>query len=169
MSAEKGSRKARLPKVSRPHMPGYGLPRSRAGLLSWKWAADRLRRSHNYWIITTRPNGAPHAMPVWGLWVNDRFFFSTGRRSRKARNLAVKPRCVVCTERAEEAVIVEGTASEVTDDSLIERLSPLYHRKYRPWKLDPGLGPIYEVRPRTVFGIAERTFPRHATRWEFEA
>jgi len=168
MPARKDSKKARLPKVSRPHMPGYGLPRSRAGLLPWKWAADRLRRSHNYWIITTRPNGAPHAMPVWGLWVSDRFFFSTGRQSRKARNLAVTPRCVVCNERAEEAVILEGTASEVTDDSLLERLSPRYHRKYRPWKLDPGLGPIYEVRPRTVFGIAERTFPRHATRWEFE-
>ncbi len=107
-------------------------------------------------------------MPVWGRWVSDRFFLSTGRQSRKARNLAVTPRCVVCNERAEEAVILEGTASEVTDDSLLERLLPLYHRKYRPWKLDPGLGPIYEVRPRTVFGIAERTFPRHASRWEFE-
>ena len=168
MPARKDSRKAQPPKATRPHMPGYGLSRSRAGLLPWKWAADRLKRSHNYWIVTTRTNGAPHAMPVWGLWVNDRFFFSTGRQSRKTRNLAVNPRCVVCNERAEEAVIVEGTASEVTDGSLIERLSPPYHRKYRPWKLDPSLGPIYEVRPRTVFGVLERTFPRTATRWEFE-
>jgi nitroimidazol reductase NimA-like FMN-containing flavoprotein (pyridoxamine 5'-phosphate oxidase superfamily) len=162
------SRKTRTPKASRPHMPGYGLPRSRRGLLRWPWAAERLRRSHNYWIITTRADGGPHAMPVWGLWLDGRFYFSTGRQSRKARNLASNPRCVVCNELAEAAVIVEGTAWEVTDPALIARLAPLYQRKYRPWKLDPDQGPIYEVRPRVAFGILERTFPRSTTRWVFE-
>jgi nitroimidazol reductase NimA-like FMN-containing flavoprotein (pyridoxamine 5'-phosphate oxidase superfamily) len=148
-------------------MPGYGLPRSRRGLLPWRWAAERLRRSHNYWIITTRPGGAPHAMPVWGLWLDDRFYFSTGRRSRKARNLARSSRCVVCNESAEAAVIAEGTAREVTDPAVFARLAPAYHRKYRPWKLDPAIGPIYEVHPRVVFGVVERTFPRSTTRWAF--
>jgi nitroimidazol reductase NimA-like FMN-containing flavoprotein (pyridoxamine 5'-phosphate oxidase superfamily) len=168
MHNRKHSRTTRAPRTSRPRMPGYGLPRSRRGLLPWTWAVERLGRSHNYWIITTRPGGAPHAMPVWGLWVGDRFYFSTGRQSRKSRNLATNPRCVVCSERAEEAVIVEGTASAVTAPSVLEQISPLYYRKYRPWKLDPGVGPIYEVRPRVVFGVLERTFPRSATRWTFE-
>ena len=149
-------------------MPGYGLPRSRRGLLRWPWAVERLRRSHNYWLITTRPDGAPHAMPVWGLWLDERFYFSTGRRARKARNLATNPRCVVCNELAEAAVIVEGTASEVTDPAVIERLGRPYQRKYK-WTLDPGMGPIYEVRPRVVFGVLERTFPSSTTRWRFDA
>ena len=91
-------------------MPGYGMPKSKKGLLPWKWAEQRLRKSHNYWITTVKPDGSPHTMVVWGLWMDGAFLFSTGRQSRKARNLAKNPRCVVCTEHAEEAVVVEGVA-----------------------------------------------------------
>src|SRR5918911_2460896 len=106
---------AKAPKAARPHMPGYGTPRGRKGLLPWTWAEQRLRRSHNYWVITVRPDGTPHAMPVWGIWVDQRFVFSTGAKSRKARNLQANPSCVVCTERSAEAVIVEGTAVTISD------------------------------------------------------
>src|SRR5262245_43588536 len=153
----------RAPRASRPVMPGYGVTRSRRGLLRWTWAVRQLKRSHNYWIVTIRPDGAPHAMPVWGLWVDDRFYFSTGSRSRKARNLAGNPRCVVCSERAAAAAIVEGIATPLADRSLLRRLAAAYHRKYRPWTLDLDLGPVYEVRPRVVFGVAEKTFPGSAT------
>jgi hypothetical protein len=128
-------------------MPGCGLPRSRSGMLPWRWGAERLRRSHNYWIITTWLDGAPHAMPVWRLWLDDRFYFSTGRQSRKARNLASNPRGVVGNELAQAAAIVEGTASEVTDLAVIERLVRPYAQKYRPWKLDLDQGPISKCGP----------------------
>jgi nitroimidazol reductase NimA-like FMN-containing flavoprotein (pyridoxamine 5'-phosphate oxidase superfamily) len=148
-------------------MPGYGVGRSRQGLLAWRTAADRLARSHNYWLVTTQPDGRPHAMPIWGLWRADRFFFSSGRRSRKTRNLEAHPRCVVCTERADEAVIVEGEARPVTDPAVLASLARPYQRKYRPWTLDLDLGPVYALRPRVVFGVFERSFPRSATRWTF--
>jgi nitroimidazol reductase NimA-like FMN-containing flavoprotein (pyridoxamine 5'-phosphate oxidase superfamily) len=119
-------------------MPGYGLPRSRRGLLLWRWASDRLRRSHNYWIITTRPDGAPHAMPVWGLWLDDRFYFATGPQSRKSRNLASNPRCVVCNELAEAAVIVEGSAFKVTD--------PASMRSAHGWRSASWRGRFREAR-----------------------
>ena len=90
---------AKQPKVTRPHIPGYGMPRGSKGLLPWPWAEQRLRRSHNYWMMTVRPEATPHAMPVWGIWVDNRFVFSTGASSRKARNLAANASCVVCTER----------------------------------------------------------------------
>ena len=165
--ASKRKTTAREPKASRPYMPGYGLPRSNRGALSWRWAADRLRKSHNYWLITSRPDGAPHAMPVWGLWLDDRFYFATGRQSRKALNLVRNPRCVVCNELAAAAVVVEGSAEEVTDPAVVERLAGPYQRKYRPWTLEPGQ-PIYEVRPQVVFGIDEKTFPWSTMRWRFE-
>jgi len=148
-------------------MPGYGLPRGTKGLLSWDWAETRLTRSHNYWLVTTRPEGAPHAMVVWGIWFDGRFYFSTGRESRKARNLAANPWCVVCTEKANEAVIIEGAAAEVTDAAKMERLGAPYHKKYKPWKLDPSMGGIYEVRPRAAFGLLEESF-KSATRWTFQ-
>ena len=147
-------------------MPGYGLPRGTKGLLPWDWAERRLSRSHNYWLVTTRPDGAPHAMVVWGIWVDGRFYFSTGRESRKARNLAVHAACVVCTEKAHEAVVVEGTAAEISDASAIARLAAPYRRKYAPWTLDPSMGGIYEVRPRVAFGMWEKSF-KSATRWVF--
>jgi len=149
-------------------MPGYGMPRGTKGLLPWQWAEDRLRRSHNYWMITVRPDNTPHAMPVWGVWVDGRFFFSTGRESRKARNLAANPHCIICSERSAEAAIVEGEAREVTDDAaVLAHIAPVYGRKYKPWKLDTSMGPVFEVRPRTVFGLREKTF-KAATRWRFD-
>jgi nitroimidazol reductase NimA-like FMN-containing flavoprotein (pyridoxamine 5'-phosphate oxidase superfamily) len=148
-------------------MPGYGVPRSKKGILSWAWAQRRLTQSHNYWLVTVRPNGRPHAMPVWGLWIEAVFYFSTGRKSRKARNLARNARCVVCTERAHEAVVVEGVARELKDEKRLARLAGPYHAKYRPWTLDRELGPVYAVRPRVAFGMPERRFVSGATRWRF--
>jgi general stress protein 26 len=145
-------------------MPGYGLPRGTKGLLPWRWAETRLTRSHNYWLMTVKPDATPHAMVVWGIWVDRRFYFSTGRQSKKARNLAANPTCIVGTERADEAVILEGTGTELTDAKRIEKLGAVYYRKYRPWKLDPSMGPVFEVEPRVIFGLREKTF-KAATRW----
>jgi hypothetical protein len=37
-------------------------------------------------------------MPVWGVWMEEAFYFSCGQASRKARNLALNPACVVGCE-----------------------------------------------------------------------
>src|SRR5262245_43998006 len=139
-SAKKNTPKHKPPAAQRPYMPGYGLPKGRQGLLPWAWAEQRLRRSHNYWLVTTKPDGAPHAMPGRGIWGGSVFYFGTGRRSRKARNLAQNARCVVCNERADEAVIVEGVAEEIDDPKLIAKLARPYGKKYAPWQLTPALG-----------------------------
>jgi hypothetical protein len=52
----------------------------------------------NYWAATSRADARPHLMPVWGVWLRDCFYFSTGPRSRKARNLSQNARCSVSTE-----------------------------------------------------------------------
>jgi hypothetical protein len=75
----------------------------------------------------------------------------------------------VCTERADEAVIVEGDARPVTDPAVLASLARPYQRKYRPWTLDLDQGPVYALRPRVAFGVFERSFPRSATRWTFPA
>jgi general stress protein 26 len=95
------------------------------------------------------------------------FYFSTGRESRKSKNLVANPRCVICTEKAEEAVVLEGSAKEVTDAAALKRLGVPYHKKYKPWKLDPSLGPVYAVRPQVVFGLDEKQGLTSATRWVF--
>ena len=163
----------KIPKASRPLMPGYGLPSSSKGLLPWSWAEQRLKKSHNYWITTVKPDGSPHTMVVWGLWQDGRFLFSTGSTSRKARNLAQNPNCVVCTELAHEAVIVEGVA-EVAEVAARRKMIPVYEKKY-DWDLstmkDDMLSmkePVFAVRPRVVFGLWEENFQDKSTRWTFE-
>ena len=103
-------------------------------------------------------------MPVWGVWVNDAFYFSTGRKSRKGQNLAANPACTITNDAGEEAVIVEGSAEEVSDTAALERVASAYKKKY---KMDPRSmnEPIFIVRPRTVFGFIEKSFPKSATRW----
>src|SRR3954447_22836348 len=120
----------KTPKASRIHAPGYGFPQNSKGLLSWTWAEQRLKKSHNYWITTVKPDGSPHTMVVWGLWQDGRFLFSTGSKSRKTRNLAENPHCIVSTENAAEAIIVEGVA-ETADSAARRKFLPPYERKYK--------------------------------------
>jgi hypothetical protein len=152
-------------------MPGYGIldPGAGTGLLPWSWAVERLTNSHNYWLSTTRPDGRPHAMPVWGLWLNGTFYFSAGRLSRKTRNLAVNPSCAVSTERADEAVIIEGVAEGVVDHALLEPFYDAYKAKYG-WdmKKEPFVNePVFIVHPQTVFAFTEKDLSGSATRWSF--
>jgi len=160
-------KKTKVPRTERPDIPDYGIPESSRGLLAWSWAEQRLRNSHNYWLITTYPDGRPHTMPVWGIWVDGAFYFSTGRDTRKARNLARNANCIVCNERAHEAVIVHGRAEEVRDPERIRELGKPYYRKYKPWKLDPAMGAIFVVRPALALGMYEKKFATSATRWNF--
>jgi len=167
------TRKPKSPKATRIATPGYGFPKGTKGLLPWSWAEQRLKKSHNYWIVTVKPDGSPHAMVVWGMWQDGRFLFSTGSQSRKARNLAANANCIVCTENAAEAVIVEGIA-EIADVAARRKMIPAYERKY-DWDLssmqDDLLSmkePVFAVRPKVVFGLWERHFQQKSTRWKFE-
>jgi len=156
------------PLSSRPHMPDYGLADS-AGQLPWSWAVERLEKSHNYWVCTTRPDGRPHAAPVWGIWLDGAFLFSTAAGSRKARNLARNAWCVITTERADEAVIVEGIVEEARDPALLAEFKSVYKEKYN-WDMGDVAEGIYTVRPRVAFGFIEHSdeFAKTATRWTFD-
>ncbi len=160
----------REPRASRPWMPYYGLlPADQGqGLLPWSYARERLEKSHNYLLSTVRPDGAPHLAPVWGLWWEEKFYFSTGRQSRKGRNLAANARCVVSTDTINDVVIVEGTAEELPVAAIPQPLFEAYPEKYPPWKLDPDLGPVFVVRPRVVFAFPESDFVGASTRWHFD-
>jgi len=159
------------PEASRPRMFGGHLEPVR---LPWTWAAARLATARNYWIATTCPTGQPHARPVWGVWREDTFYFSTG--SRAAQNLAANPAITLHLESGSEVVIIEGVAEMVADLSLVEQVVGLYNAKYH-WDLDPSQlpGPFYAVRPGVAFGwLSDESgldrgaaFHGTATRWRF--
>ena len=163
------------PKASRAYWPDALQNPSDAttGLKPWGWALERLEKSHNYWMATSRPEGRPHVMPVWGIWWEEAFWFSTGRRTRKAKNIAADPHCVIATEKADEAVILEGLAQEITDRGVWKQLVPVYNRKY-----GRDVGPLLEtsnscvfrVQPQIAFGQDEHAenFTEAVTRWHFQ-
>src|SRR5271169_4096815 len=156
------------PKADRPFAPGYGIVGAKdgKGLLSWAWVARKMKPCRTFWLATIHSgNGRPHVMPVWGVWLDDAFFFSTGRKSRKGQNLAANPACTVANDDGQEAVIVEGLATQVEDAAELERIAVAYKKKY---KMDPRSmdEPIFVVRPKTVFGFIEKSFPKSATRWK---
>jgi len=156
------------PKSSRPVMPpAYHIPSTMKGSVSWEWACERLTKSHNYLITTVDSGGRPYTMVVWGIWLENAYYFSTGSTTRKAKNLAANPNCTVCNENVEEAVIVQGQARQLTVDEIPESAFGLYQRKYG-WKLDPDMGPAFKVTPRVVFAMPEKLFPAGATRWVFK-
>ena len=161
------------PTPSHPYWPdALDKPTDSSALKPWSWALERLEKSHNYWIATSRSDGQPHLMVVWGIWWRNSFWFSTGSRTRKAKNLAGNPRCAVGTEKADEAVILEGIAEEIKDRSIWKQIVQVYNRKYggdvEPLLLASG-GCVFRVKPLIAFGQDEHTenFTESVTRWHF--
>jgi PPOX class probable F420-dependent enzyme len=152
-------------------MPGYGIlgADQGTGLLPWSWALDRLTVSRNYWIATVRPDGRPHAMPVWAVWLRDALWFSSSLRSRKVRNLQANPNCVATTEDATDPVVLEGTAQIVTDLDRIAEFLAASNRKYEVDYgldfLDPAVNATVRVTPRSAFALREADFTGSPTRW----
>jgi nitroimidazol reductase NimA-like FMN-containing flavoprotein (pyridoxamine 5'-phosphate oxidase superfamily) len=155
-------------------MPGYGIvgPDEGTGLLPWSWAEERLRRSHDYWVATVRPEALPHLMPVWGVWHEASLWFSSSNGSRKARNLAGNPRCAVSTDNAYEPVVVEGRVEFVVDRAAIATFAGLvddkYSTSYGADFYDPAVNGTFRLRPTSVFGLTQDDFAGSPTRWTFD-
>ena len=161
------------PRAGRPHMPGYGLRSGDDGLLPWSWALQRLTASRSYWLATAWPDGRPHVMPVWAVWDRGALWFSTGTRSRKARNLLADARCVVTTEDASSPVVVEGEARFERDAAVIARIAGMLSVKYAvelgPDFHDPDVNATIRVAAQRAFGLADEDLVATATRWTFDA
>jgi hypothetical protein len=159
-----------VPPAERPDSPppSYGVPEEGGELVPWSFVIERIRESGAYWLVTVRPGGRPHAMPVWGVFVDDDLYLETDPGTRKARNLAANPRVVVHPDGADEAVIVEGSASAfVPPRELGKRIAAEFTRKhpgYRPSASEWDNGGLFRIVPEVVF--AWRDMPT-ATRWRF--
>ena len=110
--------------------------------------------------------------PVWGLWLDDAFYFSTGHDSVKGRNLARHPAVAVHLESGDDAVMLEGRVERVADPATLARFDQAYGAKYGFYPIrdapnpdDPGL--FYALRPTVAFAWRERDFPQTATRFRF--
>ncbi len=153
------------PVASRPHIPDYGIPRSKEGLLRWEQVEERLAASMHYWFATTSPGGKPHVNAIWGVWVIGALYSGGGPQVRWFRNLEADPRIAVHLEDGKEVVIVEGRAERTSaeDDEEVTAVKAAYKDKY---DLDHP-APFWRITPTLAFAWTD--FGKDATRFRFDA
>ena len=132
------------------------------------------------WLSTTYPDGRPHLTGIGAVWLDDRFWFTSGPATRKSRNLEENAGCAICVSLPDIDLVVEGTARRVTDDATLERLAGVLRDQGWPATVKdgaltaeysaPSAGPppwfLYELTPTVAFGVATEE-PHGAMRWRF--
>jgi hypothetical protein len=135
----------------------------------------------HFFLATVRPDGRPHVAGVGALWVDGKFYIVSGPGTRKSRNLAERADCVISANLPDLDLVVEGTATKVTDEPTLQRLAERYDAQGWPATVKdgaftapysaPSAGPppwdLYAFTPTTAFGVATAE-PHGATRWRFE-
>lgn len=172
--------------ITSKNLDGYGTPP-----IPWEKVRDTLTSDitqapetggpnrHTTWLTTINPNGTPHVTPVGSIQLDGVWYFTSGPATRKSRNIAADPRCVVSVATHPFDLVIEGTADRVTDAGELRTVAEGYQKDGWPAQVDgdavtadysaPSAGPapwhVYRVRPTTVFafGTAE---PYGATRFE---
>jgi hypothetical protein len=64
-------------------------------------------------------------VPLLGLWLDDAFYFLTAETTRRGKNLAYAPHCVMTTSSTTLPaldLVVEGDCSKVRDDAMLHRV-----------------------------------------------
>ncbi len=165
----------------------YGLP-----TIDWAIIEDRLERGfsqapgtggpdrHTSWLATINRDGSPHVTGVGALWSDGAFWFETGERTRKGRNLARDPRCTLSLATREFDLVIEGAAEKATDSAVVATMAEQWRAQGWPAHVDasgvaltaeysaPSAGPppwaIYRITAHlaTALLIAD---PGGATRW----
>lgn len=160
------------PLPGRPDLQHYGVSSEPDGLLPWRFADQQLAAARNYWISTTRPDGRPHATPVWGVWLDGALYFGAETRSVKVRNLTANSALLVHLESGDDVVILEGEAEwlAAADPALWARIADDYAAKYDGFRPEPPTAqqPFIVLRPTKALGWQEKDFVRSATRWRFD-
>ena len=117
--------------------------------------------------------------PLGTVQLDGVLYFNSGPGTRKSRNIAADPRCVISIATHPFDLVVEGRAERVTDASELQAVAKAFNENGWPAEVDgdaltaeysaPSAGPppwhVYRIRLATVyaFGTAE---PGGATKFE---
>lgn len=140
--------------------------------MPWAEVAGRLAAARSYWLGTSDPGGAPHAVPVWGAVVDDALYFFSERRTAKARYIAANPQVVVHLESAEDVVIVHGRLEDLgvpqDDRDVMAALAAKYpapeDAQYLPDE-DAGFDVLWVLRPERAMIWRLDDYDASQARW----
>jgi hypothetical protein len=144
--------------------------------------APDAHNSRTTWLTTLNEDGSPHVTAVGAIWLDDAFWFQTGRGTRKRRNVERDGRCTIALSVRDADVVVEGDASLVTDTGTIERVAKAWADGGWPVEPDesgtgltapfnaPSQGPppwhVFRMEPRSAT-VALGTEPGGLSRFKF--
>lgn len=164
-------------RADRPDVPeGYGVPESDEGILSWSTIEHRLVEAGEYWMATTRPDGRPHVVPRWGVWLDQHLYYDGAPTTVHARNAAKNEACTLhIGDGWEAAIILDGTTrpSDPVVGELGERIAAEIGRKYgeRGYNPEPDAWSDEIAGGLMVFtpakALAWFSFPDDLTRFHF--
>jgi len=134
------------------------------------------------WLATVNEDGSPHVTAVGAVWLDGTFWFQTGTRTRKGRNVARDPRCSIGLSIRDADVVFEGDAARVTDRDVVARVAKGWADGGWPVEPDesgsgiiapfnaPSQGPppwnVYRIEPRSAT-VALGAEPGGLTRFNF--
>ena len=151
------------PQITRPHFPKGYVDNPKA-LVPWSHVEQRLTGAKNYWLCSVRPNGHPHAIPKWAVWVDDKIYFDGSPETRHARNIARNPQVALHLESGDDVIIVEGEARALPKPSseLAEKVAQAYVAKYAALGYAPkpdqwDNGGLFDITPHTVLAWTQFT------------
>jgi Pyridoxamine 5'-phosphate oxidase len=160
--------------------------------LDWAAVAEKLdagstplpdaANARTTWLSTVNEDGSPHVTAVGALWMDGAFWFQTGARTRKGRNVTRDPRCSVALSVRDADVVIEGDAERVTEPAAVARIAKAWADGGWPAAPDesgsgitapfnaPSQGPppwnVYRIRPRSAI-VVSATEPGGLTRFHF--
>lgn len=159
-------------KITRPHFPP-GYVDQPAEELTWEYVAGQLNDARHYWLCSVRPDGRPHCVPRWCVYLDGRIYYDGSPETRHARNIMENPHVSLHLESGERAIILEGTSAPAGKPSpeLASSLAAAYRSKYAALGYTPRAdqwdeGGLYVFTPRQC--IAWTVFNQDPTKFVFD-
>ncbi len=134
------------------------------------------------WLATINEDGSPHVTAVGAVWLDGTFWFQTGERTRKRRNVERDGRCSIGVSIRDADVVIEGHAARVTDPGDVARVAKAWADGGWPVEPDetgtgitapfnaPTQGPppwhVFRIEPRSAT-VALGTEPGGLSRFRF--
>lgn len=159
-------------KITRPKFPP-GYVDNPISEVTWEYVAQQLTESKHYWMCSVRPDGRPHCVPRWAVYLDDLIYYDGSPETIHSRNILENSQVSLHLESGEKAIILEGTSqpAEKPSTELAKRLSEAIKAKYGADGYAPepdqwNEGGLYVFTPRQC--IAWTVFFENPTKFVFE-
>lgn len=145
-------------------------------MLTWPAVKEILGAFPYLWISTVGPDGKPHLVQQWGVWVDDTLYFEGSDKTRWARNLARDRRLAWGAQLGDKAVYGDATVDMIrgVEHRLAMKIAKAYAAKYgRSFKYRPKAeqyeqGHVFRARPSKLIAFDVKKFNTSAARFTFE-